>query len=129
MRIGRRLIACTLSLAINVAVEASWLSDITGVNVDVPRGTTTFSTPRPQDIPQALANLPTDVGQLFLAPHGAVLAAAIRQAAGQAGGESQPIPENVRSILTPFFPAYILNKARWTLYNPARFSIDSAILG
>ena len=45
--------------------DASWLSDITGVNIDIPRGQVTFGPPRPDRIPLMLQNLPKDATQFF----------------------------------------------------------------
>jgi len=38
--------------------DASWLSDITGVKIDVPAGRFSLSAQRPQDIPQMIQHLP-----------------------------------------------------------------------
>ena len=40
---------------------ASDLSKITGIDINIPAGTISFSTPRPDAIPDMLKNLPNDV--------------------------------------------------------------------
>jgi hypothetical protein len=107
---------------------ASWLSDITGIDVNIAAGTVSFSTPRPQDIPEMLKNLPADLLKT-LNPQGMQLAFLVRQAQAQAAQGAQPIPPNIRVMLQNFFPAYILDKARWNVYNANRWTLDSMILG
>jgi tetratricopeptide (TPR) repeat protein len=108
--------------------QASDLSKITGIDINVPAGTISFSTPRPDAIPDMIKNLPTDILEL-MNPYGLELAFAIRQAQAQARNGAQPIPANMRQQLLPFFPAYILDKVRWTVYDASRITLDSLILG
>jgi tetratricopeptide (TPR) repeat protein len=108
--------------------QASDLSKITGIDINVPAGTISFSTPRPDAIPDMIKNLPTDILEL-MNPYGLELAFAIRQAQAQARNGAQPIPANMRRQLLPFFPAYILDKVRWTVYDANRITLDSLILG
>jgi len=128
--VGRKSLAvvATLLLLCHNCAEASWLSTITGVDVNIPAGTISFSTPQPQAIPEMLKNLPTDLLE-FLNPYGRELAFMIREAKAQALHSAQPIPANIRALLVPFFPAYILDKARWTVYDASRITLDSLILG
>ena len=124
----KKLLFCLWLLFVIVDVSyASWLSEITGVDINIPAGTVSVNTPKPQAIPQMLQNLPRDVGQALLNPAGAVLATAIRQGAAQARYGAKPIPDNLRSMLAPYFSQNILNKARWNLYDPNRITIDNAI--
>jgi tetratricopeptide (TPR) repeat protein len=109
-------------------VEASFLSEITGIDINIPAGTINFSAPKPQAIPEMLKNLPADVLKL-LNPYGLKLAFLIREARTQALNGAQPIPSNIRSLLSPFFPAYILDKVRWNVYDSNRITLDSLILG
>jgi tetratricopeptide (TPR) repeat protein len=108
--------------------QASDLSNITGIDINIPAGTISFSTPRPDAIPAMIKNLPTDVLEA-LNPAGQELAFAVREAQAQARNGAQPIPPNIRTLLLPFFPTYILDKARWTVYDPNRVTLDSLILG
>lgn len=114
----------------------SWLSAITGVDVNVPAGTISFSSPRPDAIPEMLKNFPVDVLEFAynclltkgVCP-GVWMATLVRQAKAQALAGSQPIPSDIRGILATFFPAYILDKARWTLADPNRSELERMIFG
>lgn len=121
------LAASALAVPLATPAHGSWVSDITGVEINVPAGRISFSTPRPDHIPQMLQNLPKDLGQALLNPAGAALATVIRHGAAQAQWSSQPVPSEIRRVLEPFFPPGILNKARFTFYDPNRITIDSAI--
>jgi hypothetical protein len=132
MRTAHRvpLIAALLSLGLlSESGHASWWSDITGINIDVPVGRISFDRPHPEHIPAMLQNLPKDVGQAVFNPLGASMATLIRQAYSQALPGSQPIPPDIRRTLAPFFPPFILDKARWTGFDGNRLSFDSAIMG
>ncbi len=97
-------------------LRASWLSDITGININVPRGTITFGTPRPDRIPQMLQNLPKDVGVFLLNPlAGGGLAFAIRQAKEQARPNCGPIPPQVTATLSAFFPPALFPSVCWAV--------------
>ena len=117
-------------------VLGSWLSTITGVDINVPAGTISFSNPRPDAIPEMLKNLPADVLEFAtnclltrgVCP-GIWMANLVRQAKAQAQGDSLPIPPDIRVSLQGFFPAYILDKARWTTYQPNRSVLESMIFG
>jgi len=126
----RRFLAAGAALLLLCAenAQASWLSKITGIDINIPAGTISFSAPQPQAIPDMLKNLPTDVLQL-LNPYGLKLAFLIREARAQALNSAQPMPSNMRSLMAPFFPAYILDKAKWTVYDASRITLDSLILG
>jgi tetratricopeptide (TPR) repeat protein len=129
MRIG--LVRCTVVVflcAITVSAQASWLSKITGIDINIPAGTISFSAPQPGAIPDMLKNLPTDLLEA-LNPYGQKLAFLIREAQAQALNGAQPIPPYIRGKLLNFFPAYILDKARWNVYDANRFTLDSLILG
>src|SRR5215471_3098760 len=100
----------------------SWVSEITGIDVNVPAGTISFNTPRPDAIPEMLKNLPADLLEFAtnclltkgVCP-GAWMATLVRQGKAQAQGYAQPIPPDIRSKLVNFFPGYILDKSRWVL--------------
>jgi hypothetical protein len=126
-RNSRKLALLALALLLPIQIRASWLSEITGIDINIPAGTVEFHAPRPQAIPEMLRNLPQDVGQAFLNPMGATLATAIRHASAQARYSSQPLPQDVAEGLQPYFPPNILGRARWTVYDPQRITIDSAI--
>lgn len=109
-----------------VAASASWLSEITGIDIDIPAGRISIGVPNPAAIPQMLQNLPKDAAQYFLNPPGAALAGAIRISRHSAGGGEMPIPTNIRNLLAPFFPPQILDKVRYNT-NKASLSLPAAI--
>jgi len=106
-------------------LEASWLSDITGINLDLTAGKVGIGTPRPEAIPQMLQNLPKDIGQTLLAPHGQALATLIRQAYNQARARAVPIPPEIAAQLSPFYPSTVIARAMWAPTNPNSFSLDT----
>lgn len=107
-------LVCGLALLASAA-QASWLSEITGIDVDLNRGTVSVKPPNPGAIPQMIQNLPKDVGQVLLNPAAPVLASAIRFSRGQALNRGvQGIPDNIRRELAAYFPPQILDKVRWT---------------
>lgn len=104
----------------------SFLARITGIDVDLNRGTVSVKAPEIKAIPQMIQNLPKDVGQALLNPNAPVLASAIRFSRGQALNRGvQAIPANVKQQLAPYFPPSILENARWTTANGV--SIDGAL--
>lgn len=121
-------IAMVLLLLNADLARASWLSEITGVDINIPAGTISFRVPRPDAIPDMLKNLPQDILEA-LNPQGQQLAFLIREAQAQAKNGAQPIPAAIRSLLQSFFPAYILDKARWNVYDANRWTLDSLVLG
>jgi tetratricopeptide (TPR) repeat protein len=115
---------------------ASWLSNITGIDVNVPAGTISFSAPNPAAIPEMLKNLPADLLEFFgncLATDftcpGMWMATLVREGKAAALGGAQPIPPDQRQRLANFFPAYILDKARWTLAVPNRSPLEAIVFG
>ena len=118
---------------------ASWLSDITGIDVNVPAGTISFSAPNPAAIPEMLKNLPADllefVGNCLagaavgLVCPGTWMATLVREGKAAAQGGAQPIPPYKRKVLSNFCPAYILDKARWTLAVPNRSPVEQIVFG
>lgn len=115
-----------LTLTASASTNASWLSEITGVHVDLNRGTISVTPPNLGAIPQMIQNLPKDVGQALLNPAAPVVATAIRFSRGQALNRGvQSIPASVRQELAPYFPPQILEKARWT--TAGGMSIDGAL--
>lgn len=108
--------------------SASWLSEITGIDINIPAGTVEVKAPNPTAIPEMLRNLPQDVGQALLNPAGSALATAIRHAAAQARWGAQPIPDDVKASLAPYIPNYILNKAVWTVFDGNRITLDTQLL-
>ncbi|MAG79742.1 MAG: hypothetical protein CMN89_12270 [Sutterellaceae bacterium] len=106
--------------------QASWLSKITGISVDLNRGQVSVSPPDLGAIPEMIQNLPKDVGQALLNPAAPIVATAIRFSRGQALNRGvQPIPTNIRQALSPYFPSQILDKARWT--TAGGLGIDGAL--
>lgn len=121
--------AAAISLFVCVLpARASWLSDITGIDVNVPEGKISINQPRPQDIPQMIQHLPRDSANFFLNPLGPKLAFLIRQAHAQAEPSSQPIPQNIRSILAPYFPSRILDIAKYTTTGRSGVSIATGVM-
>jgi hypothetical protein len=107
---------------------ASGLSDITGVNWDINNGTFEVGKPDISAIPRVIQNLPQDVLQIMTNPNGPAIAAAMRYSAGQARHGAQPMPANLKGMLSTFFPANILDKARWNTYDPNRIGLDNLFL-
>lgn len=69
-------------LTTSIGATASWLSEITGVDIDLNRGTIAVRPPNLDAIPQMIQNLPKDVGQAMLNPAAPVVATAIRFSRG-----------------------------------------------
>ena len=124
--VKKRAGCIVLMVLTSVNVHASWLSEITGINVDLNRGSVSVKTPNIGAIQPMIQNLPKDVGQLLLNPTAPALATAIRFSRGQALNRGvQSIPSAIRQELSPYFPPQILNSARWTTADG--ISIDGAL--
>jgi len=108
-----RLLVFAILAAIPLTAYASWVSNITGIDINVPAGTVSVSRPNPAAIPEMLRNLPNDVRQFVTNPAGSFAATAIRHAAAQARYGARPMPSEIRAVLSPYFPAGILDKASW----------------
>lgn len=108
--------------------QASGLSDLTGVHIDIPAETFSLSQPHPEHLPQIIKNLPEDVKETFLNPFGPQLAFLIRQARAQASGSAQPMPDALRQELSSFFPSDILGTALFTTQQRAGISIATGTL-
>jgi hypothetical protein len=106
----------------------SWISEITGVDVDVNAGTVTITAPRPDKIFEALKNLPADVIKAII-PGAMVLASEIRRARAQIRPFSSNMPRAVEEKLMHYFPYDIIDRTRFAIYDPNRMTIDSLILG
>lgn len=115
-----------LALSAPTAARASWFSEITGIDIDIPNGTVRIAPPKPQAIPQMLQHLPQDAAQALLNPAGNALAVAIRVSRNTAGANAQPIPPAIRAQLAPFFPPQILDRARYNT-SKASLSLPAAI--
>ena len=127
----RRSASVLLAVALLLGPQpmtASWLSDITGVNVNVPAGTVSFGPPRPDRIPMMLQNLPRDAATFFLNPAGNALAFAIRQAKEQARQNCVPVPPAIVTRLTSFFPPDVFPGVCWATVgsgsNLANFAVS-----
>ncbi|MCP1372632.1 eCIS core domain-containing protein [Dyella lutea] len=106
--------------------NASWLSEITGVHIDLNRGTMEIKPPNPAAIGPMLQNLPKDVSQVLLNPAAPAIAESIRWSRAEAFRRGvQPIPPQIRQYLQPYFPPQILDKVRWT--TAGGISIDGAL--
>lgn len=125
----KRLTAVLITLISITAcgiANASWLSEITGVHIDVNRGAMEISPPNPAAIGPMLQNLPKDVSQTLLNPVAPLLAEAIRFSRAEALRRgAQPMPPQARQALAPYFPQQILDEVRWTA--AGGISIDSAL--
>jgi Domain of unknown function (DUF4157) len=110
------------------SVSASWLSDISGVDINIPKNTITLGPPRPDRIPMMLQNLPKDLAIYLLNPldplAGGALAYAIRQAKESARKVCVPVPGNIRMILAPFFPPELFQGVCWAVVGNGQ-SLDS----
>jgi len=122
------MLAFAFLASLPITAFGSWLSNITGIDINVPAATVNVSRPNPAAIPEMLRNLPNDVRQFVTNPAGSFAATAIRHAAAQARHGARPMPAEVREILVPYFPSGILDKASWNVYDPNRITLDSAIL-
>jgi len=109
-------------------ILASGLSDITGINIDIPAGRISVGPPDPSAIPRVVSNLPRDAQNFFLNPAGSGLAVLIRNAEAQAKGSSRPMPQKIRSILAPYFPARILDVARFTTVADSGVNVASGVM-
>jgi Domain of unknown function (DUF4157) len=108
------------------ATQASWLSKITGVHINPSKGEFRVEAPDPSAIPDMLKNLPKDAAQFVLNPAGAYLAEAIRISRNTHWGSAQPIPPAIRSALAPYFPANVLDGARYRVKSGA-ISLPAAV--
>jgi hypothetical protein len=113
------------SLLFAQTAAASWLSEITGVNIDIPNGTITFNQPKPEKIIPALQELPFDIAKTAFVP-GAVLATEIRRSRNQLRFGARPIPKEIAARLAPYFPPDIINNTTWNDYDPNRITFDKA---
>jgi hypothetical protein len=129
----KKAVSMTLVLALSGAstAQASWFSDFTGINIDVPAGKFEIGTPQPgpaiQRLPGVIQRLPQDMANLAN-PAGLALAFAIRQAKAQASWSAGPIPAPVRQQLGNMFPTNILQGVRYTTFDRGRITLDSAVM-
>lgn len=118
---------CVIFVTTVQPVHSSWFSEITGVDVDLNRGTVSVKAPNLGAIPEMIENLPKDVAQFCLNPAGSGLATAIRFSRGQALNRgTQQIPSNIRQELLPYLPPQLLDRARWTLVDGG-ITLDSIL--
>lgn len=110
------------------SARASWLSDITGINIDVPGGKLEIGRPNLNAIPRMLQNLPKDAAQFFLNPGGNALALAIRHAKAQASYGCRPIPPQVIQSLSRFLPPQFYSGVCWNTPAAARIALDNLLL-
>lgn len=119
-------VAVLAMVATSTRAQASWLSEITGVQIDPSKSELRVTAPSPSAIPEMLRNLPYDAPHVLFKPAGAALAEAIRISRDTNGEFAQPVPPEVRDFLAPYFPPDILNKARYRVGSSA-FSLPSDI--
>lgn len=132
MKTSRRaLVVVVVTALLSVPAQASWFSDLTGVNIDPWHGQFQIGIPQPgraiQQLPDQIRQLPQSIGNLFN-PAGLALAAAVRQAEGQAGFGARPIPASVYQGLLPFFAPGFLQSVHYNTFDRARITLDSAVL-
>ena len=109
-------------------LDGSWLSDITGVDINIPKGTVNVGPPNPGAIPKMLENLPKDASQFFLNPAGSLIATAIRQAKEQAKYGCRPIPSRVKQELSAFYPTELMSGVCYGTLDATRFGLDTLLL-
>ncbi len=133
---NRRRIVLALLLALLCRVtQASLLSDITGVDVNLNEGTVSVDPPRPEQIPgiiqHTIENFPNvvegTIRDLFN-PAGVAFAVAIRHAQAQARHGAQLIPANVRGQLAGIVPDHVLNDASWNSLDKNRIDLANLTL-
>lgn len=90
-------------LALPALAGASGLSDIIGIDIDIPAGRITVGPPNPGAIPRVISNLPRDAQNFFLNPAGSGLALLIRNAEAQAMGSARPIPRTFAIVSRRIF--------------------------
>jgi hypothetical protein len=120
-------IALVLSLMVTPVTQASWLSDATGINIDLNNLATNgdanvrVGVPRP-----TIPNIPSPE-EIFGSP----LATGLRGAHGRLSGSAQPIPPAVRQWLAPYFDAATLDRVRWSTDIGAaqNFTLHQVVLG
>src|ERR1700730_9404202 len=112
----RSSVSFLLIVALPHVANASWLSDISGVDINVPANTITLGVPRPDRIPMMLQNLPKDLAIYLLNPlAGGALAYAIREAKESARKVCVPVPANIRMTLSSFFPPELFQGDCWAV--------------
>jgi Domain of unknown function (DUF4157) len=111
--------------------QASWFSDLTGINIDPWHGQFQIGIPQPgraiQQLPGEIQRLPQIVANLFN-PAGLALAAAVRQGEAQAGNGARPMPANVYQQLQGYYAPDFLQSVRYNTFDSARISLDSAVM-
>jgi hypothetical protein len=132
MKNSRQALAALIVAAMFcVPAQASWFSDLTGVNIDPWHGQFQIGIPQPgraiQQLPDQIRQLPQTIANLFN-PGGLALAAAVRQAEGQAEIGAQPIPPSVYQQLLPFFTPDFLQSVHYNTFDRARITLDTAVL-
>lgn len=122
----KKLLLIVLIISFSNYSYASWFSEISGIDIDLNRGNISIKPPNIAAIPEMIKNLPKDISQAMLNPTSPILASAIRFSRGQALNRGvNPIPPQIRQKLSPYFPAQILDKVRWTTANG--ISLDGAL--
>ena len=128
------LLVATTLLSPNTTA-ASWLSDVTGIDVNVAEGTVHVDPPTPQEVPgriqHAIETFPAAVAGAVrdvFNPAGAGLAVAIRHARAQAQNGATPIPDAIRSQLAGIVPDQVLNDVRWNSLDKNRIDLANLTL-
>jgi hypothetical protein len=118
---------CTMLIVFSGSASSSGVSDIFGVNWDIPAGKFEIGTPNLGALPRVIQNLPRDAANFYLNPFGPPLAFLIRQTEANAARSARPIPPQIRQMLVPFFPPNILDQARWTTAAESGVNLNSQL--
>jgi hypothetical protein len=128
----RRVLAVVMmSGLVSAQANASWFSDLTGINIDPWHGQFQIGIPQPgraiQQLPGEIQRLPQNLANL-VNPAGLALAAAVRQGEAQAGNGARPMPSNVYQQLQGYYAPAFLQSVRYNTLDSARISLDSAVM-
>lgn len=125
----KQVATAALCLVFAQTLSASWISDITGVNIDVPSGKVEFGAPKPSAIGDMLNELPHDIGVTLLGNAiGNAMAFEVRRAEAAQYNSAKRMPEHIKRALAPYFPARILDAVRWENFDPAKFTLPNSII-
>lgn len=125
----RASVIAAVCLIVAQTASASWLSDITGINIDIPAGKVELGAPNPAAIVPMLQNLPKDVAITLLGNvAGNALAFEIRRGEAFHKKNSHPIPPHIKQVLAPYYPAHILDGVSWVAFDPGVFTIGNQVI-
>ena len=121
-----KLFVAAAAWTLVISAESAHVSSMAVSGVDRDEDALRIEPLDPGAIPDIAEHLPPDVRQALLESAAAGLATAIRDSRRQAVERGvDPIPPLIRAALDPYFPARILDKARWT--TAAGISLDGVL--